>query len=326
MTSKSSTTSNNTSTHTSSIRECAKTVPLLKYIVRRSREIKKVALLGPLWPIMRRTLMKAQGMSLRKFAATVLLKGEVVFDIGANNGETALLMASCVGSSGHVCAFEPNPTLFARLSQCATSTFYRNLHAIPFALSDTIGTLTLLIDLRDGAGASTIVAQSAERETAWHGASYKPTLVSATTLDAFCDKYDRVPTFIKIDVEGAEEMVVRGGRKVIANHKTLIWFELWAGLDNGVQINQNLSHFKQLSEAGYAFFVASIFKVSNRWVPECDPANPAKLMPLDPEILEQLPVIGCDILAATPSQMERLHKCGLVSRRDAKSHILGLSY
>jgi FkbM family methyltransferase len=247
-----------------------------------------------------------------------------VFDIGANIGNTSLLLASCVAKSGRVFAFEPNPTCFSKLEQIIKIAYYRNLRAYPLALSDTCGVLTMFIDLRDGSGASTIVADNAKREQAWHKAEYSPISVTASTLDAFCKTSNFVPTFLKVDVEGAEEMVIRGGQVVIARHKPLIWFECWCGLESGTQINQNLGHFKQLSDLGYNFFLATIFKFNNRWIPESDSVNPLQLLPLEPQMLKSFPVMGCDILAATKDHMERLQNHDLISKLNAKNHILGL--
>lgn len=94
-------------------------VPGVWYIVRKSRELKKRLFLGHLWPMQRRSLVQQQRMSLRKFMGTFLHAGDVAFDIGANTGDTALLMASCVAKSGLVYAFEPIPACFAKLEQSA---------------------------------------------------------------------------------------------------------------------------------------------------------------------------------------------------------------
>jgi len=262
------------------------------------------------------------GMSLSKFVARFLCAGDIVFDVGANNGNVALLLASCVGKSGHVCAFEPNPDCFSKLEQIAKIAYYRNLRVYPFALSDISGTLTMMIDLREGSGASTVVAESAERESMWHKARYSKTLVTAITLDAFCETSGYVPTFLKIDVEGAEEMVIRGGQGIIARYQPIIWFECWCGLESGKQINLRLGHFKQLSDLGYSFFLATIFKFDGTWIYEGNQINPLQLLPFDPQMLECLPPMGSDILAVTNKHIDRLQNYGLISELDAKSHIL----
>jgi hypothetical protein len=123
-------------------------------------------------------------------------------------------------------------------------------------------------------------------------------------------------------VEGAEDKVIRGGQDIIAKHHPLLWFECWVGLESGVQINKRLSHFDLLADCSYTFFMATLFKLNDEWIPESDKRNPAQLMPFDPPLVNLIPAIGCDIIAATARQRETLAESGLISKADAKSHIL----
>jgi FkbM family methyltransferase len=306
-------------------RDILKSVPGLQSAVKSGRELRKRLLLGPLWPVRRQRLMRQPRMSLNKFAALVLRPGDVVLDIGANAGEMSLLMASCVAPAGRVYAFEPQPDCFLELQRSAESAPALNLSAFSLALSDAGGPVTLLKDMRDGGGASTLMAAHADREVAARNAEFSPTPVTATTLDAFCEASALAPDFLKIDVEGAEELVIRGGRKTIAAALPLIWFECWGGLENGAQINGNLGHFAQLSAAGYKFFLATIFKLNDRWIPESDPVNPAQLLPFDPLMLESSPAMGADVLAAAGDDLVRLRDSGLISNADAGSHLRGFA-
>ena len=181
-------------------------------------------------------------MSLARFAVIVLREGDIAFDIGANKGSTALLLSRCVGKAGHVYAFDPNRTCFAKLEQAAASAWHRNIRPYPLALSDIHGTLRLLIDMREGSLASTTVVDHAHREEKMHGAIYDHTSVDAPTLDEFCVRYDVVPTFLTVDVEGAEAAVMRGGKKLISTHLPLIWFVCWYWLEGGAPRNQTLCH------------------------------------------------------------------------------------
>jgi hypothetical protein len=180
---------------------------------------------------------------------------------------------------------------------------------------------TLHVDERQGAVASTMVPEHATRETLWHEASYRPEVVRVTTLDSFCETSGLAPTFLKIDVEGAEEMVIRGGRITIERHLPMIWFECWCGIEENKPINERLQHFQILSRAGYRFFLATLFKLKNRWVSETSTENPTQLLPLTPSLIDRLPVMGCDILAARPDQITRLSDCSLISNLSASAHL-----
>ena len=306
------------------MRQLIERISKTKNLINAARRFRQRLIYGhPWWSIYRRTLKHRSQMSLSKFAATFLRDGDIVIDVGANMGYTSTLMASCVEKLGIVYAFEPNPICFAKLEQSSKNAWHKNLHSYPFALYDNIGQITLQIDLREGSGASTIVAEHAERERTWHEAKYSAIVANTTTLDSFCEKSKIIPTFIKIDVEGAEDKVIRGGQNVITKHHPLIWFECWGGTDNGAQINHNLGHFKQLSDLGYNFFLATLFKLNDGWIHENNRINPEQLLRFEPKMLEHIPAMGCDILAATNDQIGLLHKCGLISEADAKNHILG---
>lgn len=304
------------------MRRLIKKIPRAQNLISIVRKLRQRLIYGyPWWLIQRRRLMRRSEMSLSKFAAKFLGKGDVVCDIGANMGYTSVLMASCVEETGFVYAFEPNPVCFVKLEQSAKIAWHKNLFAYLFALSDDIGQITLQIDLREGSGASTIVAEYAERESAWHEAKYSTILVNTTTLDSFCEKSKIMPIFIKIDVEGAEDKVIQGGKSVITDHHPLIWFECWCGQENNTQINKNLGHLKFLSNIGYKFFLATILKFNGKWTSENSPLNPSLLLPLELQMLENLPASGFDILAAMPNHLNRLQNCGLISESNAKAHL-----
>ncbi len=303
------------------MRRVLKNVPGARRLVRMSRTMRSQVLLGPFWPMWRTRLASRPGMSLSKFVAAVLQAGDIACDVGANVGRTSLLMASGVGKSGLVCAFEPNPACFAELARSSKRSWHRNLRAYALALSDFDGPTTLLVDQRDTGVASTLIPAHARRETVWHKATYAPIMITATTLDAFCERVHLAPSFLKIDVEGGEEMVIRGGARIIAKHLPVIWFECWAGVENGIQINDHLGHLDQLGNLGYSFFIATIFKLDGSWVSEESVCNPRQLLRLEPQDIRKVRSIGCDIVAAAPHHLARLENLHLISSADAMSHM-----
>lgn len=248
----------------------------------------------------------------------------MAFDIGANVGDTSLMMASCVGRSGSVCAFEPNPACFTRLTVSSQGAWNRNVRPFELALADRAAKAELFIDLRAGAYASTLVKTHAQRETAWHAARYAPATVEATTLDGFCEVFEILPSFIKIDVEGAEGMVIRGGLNVITNSRPVIWFECWCGQLGGERVNEDMAHFNELEKVEYTFLVGTIFKLNGEWIPESSAANPSELLPCDKEGLEQVPAMGCDIVAVPTEKLSELNRQNLVSSLTLLEHIAKL--
>jgi len=73
----------------------------------------------------------------------VVKPGEVVVDIGAENGYHACLLSGLVGESGCVYAFEPEPANRERLYRSLELNKLRNVKVIPKAVSHEPGTATL---------------------------------------------------------------------------------------------------------------------------------------------------------------------------------------
>jgi len=130
--------------------------------------------------------------------------GDIVFDIGAYVGDTALWFSKAVGPQGRVYAFEPEPNNFEKLKANLERNKVTNVIPLQLALSENEGEM----QIASGGGSSAIT------ETA-DGAS-----VEVTTVDKFVEanKLPRVD-FIKMDVEGHELKVLAGARETIKTVK-----------------------------------------------------------------------------------------------------------
>jgi FkbM family methyltransferase len=134
--------------------------------------------------------------------------GDVVLDVGANLGAYSLLFAQWAGPSGRVYAFEPAPETrlglqrHVHLNQLASRITVR-----PEAVSG--GQPVVSFRASGLQGDNRILG---EEDTAAAASIHVP----ATTIDAFCAANGLRPSFIKIDVEGAELDALRGGRETIA--------------------------------------------------------------------------------------------------------------
>lgn len=259
-------------------------------------------------------------MTFVDFVRLAVRRGEIVFDVGANGGQTSVVLAGVVGRRGTVCAFEPNPKCVHHLTRAISASRYNNIRVLPVALSDVSGEMTLFVDEREAAVASTLSPRHAAREIERHHATYAEAVVQTMRLDDYCGESGLSPDFVKIDVEGAEDRVIRGGSKTLESSKPLLWFECWAGVENGRRINEGLGHFERLRAQGYEFFLATVFNFANTWVDASDGLNPRYLLPLDPADLVKMPVIGCDIVAAAEKHMNCLRARGLISTLPAKRH------
>lgn len=139
-------------------------------------------------------------------------RGDIVFDIGANDGAYTIAMSKLVGPSGHVYAFEPIPhnldilhTVIDRLGLC-------NVTVLPIALGDVACRLPMTVPTV-GFGGGYSLARFANAGEAVHHE------VECETIDSLiARKAVQVPSFLKCDVEGAESKVATGAANLIANH------------------------------------------------------------------------------------------------------------
>jgi len=139
------------------------------------------------------------------FATHILREGDLVLDVGANIGAHALLFGALVGGAGHVHAFEPHPPAAALLrSSIALNGWGDRLTVHQAALSDAEGTANFQLSGALGNMSSLI-------ELPWCNDALV-TQIQTRTLDALVDDL-RAPRLMKVDVEGAECLVLAGGKR-----------------------------------------------------------------------------------------------------------------
>jgi FkbM family methyltransferase len=154
--------------------------------------------------------------------------GLVVVDIGANIGYFSMLAARAVGDEGRVYAFEPEPVNHDILVRNIKVNGYRNVVAVHKALSNKIGKLRLFCD-RTNFGSSSFSRENILSET--RGSIE----VETTTLDDYLGNKtkDTSVDIIKMDVEGAEGLVLKGAYQVLKSNDVTIFMEFWTyGLRN----------------------------------------------------------------------------------------------
>ena len=150
---------------------------------------------------------------------SLLRPGMVVADIGANIGYYSLISAKAVGDSGRVFAFEPDPRNYDLLLRSIQANGYTNVVPRKMALSDKKGSITLYADSLN-AGNSSLGQSNIQRE----GGSYE---VETDTLDSFilAEGKGRKIDLIKMDVQGAEGMVLEGARGLLTNGSLALMME-----------------------------------------------------------------------------------------------------
>ncbi|MCA1798608.1 MAG: FkbM family methyltransferase [Xanthomonadaceae bacterium] len=131
--------------------------------------------------------------------------GDIVFDIGAHVGYFTVLMSQAVGADGRVYAFEPRPLNLRFLRRHVAVNGCGNVEIFDTSVGNRPGTARL--ETRTGTGTGHI-SESGNIE------------VDMVSVDALVDSGRLpAPTFIKVDVEGGEMMVLRGALRVLERHR-----------------------------------------------------------------------------------------------------------
>jgi FkbM family methyltransferase len=144
------------------------------------------------------------------YLARYLFPGDVFVDVGANAGIMTILAAARVGAAGRVYAFEPNPAVVAELERhISVNGFGDRVRTLRFALSNADGRAALHVT-PVMSGLSSIAAEAAPAASALR-ASGQAIDVETRRFDGWMRAagLDRVDV-MKIDVEGAEELVLAG--------------------------------------------------------------------------------------------------------------------
>jgi FkbM family methyltransferase len=136
-----------------------------------------------------------------------LKPGLTVVDIGAHVGLHTLMFSRRVGPTGHVLAIEPSPANARLLRSHIIWNDCRNVEVIEAAVGDREDhvSFTFYPDPTSPNGFANSLAYNHGGET---------DTVPMTTIDAICA--GRHPHLIKIDVEGAELLALRGARETLA--------------------------------------------------------------------------------------------------------------
>lgn len=145
-----------------------------------------------------------------------LPQGATILDVGANIGLTAVVAATV--SKGRVFAFEPGPTIYACLLETLKANPGLDVIPVNLGLGAVAGQLSFFDDVNNPSGSHMIT-----RHTCSRASDHR---ISVTTIDQFVsDRGLEALDLVKIDVEGFEIDVLRGGFETIATLKPAVFLE-----------------------------------------------------------------------------------------------------
>ena len=142
-----------------------------------------------------------------------LKRGDIALDLGANLGYFTLFMAKIVGEEGKVFAFEPHPKNFSLLKKNIEINGYRNIILVQKAVSDRIGKEKLYYKKDGRFTDGTLCPLQKDRS-----------FVEVETVKLADFIKERI-NFIKMDIEGAEGLVIQDVPLIFKNKPLKMLFE-----------------------------------------------------------------------------------------------------
>lgn len=185
--------------------------------------------------------LRAWEPHLSGLAMALVRPGDLVVDVGAHVGTWTLLLASLVGAHGQVVAFEPyGPSAARARAAVLAAGLGDRARIVEAAVSDRPGRAALY------AGADSMLRSLV---LGTHAAD-TATDVEVTTLDELGLHAVR---FLKVDTEGLELAVLRGGRALLARCDPAILIELHAE-QLAAQGSSSAEVFAELGAQGFTVF------------------------------------------------------------------------
>lgn len=164
---------------------------------------------------------EAYELESQRLIHRTLRHGQVALDVGSNIGFFSMLLASRVGPEGHVYAFEPlsrNATLFEK--SVAENKFEARITLRRAAVGEQNGQRDLVFASETNNSGGAYLRTTAAVVPSGHEVISVPVAV----LDECSMR--RPIHFMKLDVEGAELLVLRGARRLLSEDRPTVLAEI----------------------------------------------------------------------------------------------------
>ena len=162
------------------------------------------------------------GSPEKRLYISLVRRGDVVIDAGANVGYFTMLFSDLVRPHGHVHAFEPVPATFRALSSnLRRFPYYTNVSLNCAALGDSDQRTKIYLPNGDHGQAALVC----HRDGSWKDVSAAPIDVEMMRLDRYAQGLGKID-LLKCDVEGAELLVLRGAESSLRRFRPKVFLEL----------------------------------------------------------------------------------------------------
>ena len=166
-----------------------------------------------------------------------LAPGGTFYDVGANVGFFSLIASRLVGEAGTVVAFEPVPGTAEMLEANVARNALRNVRVQRVAASDEEGRVEMVV------GEVSQTARLADAPAAAPETAHRVRVRSASIDGMIAAGEIPPPSFVKMDIEGAETLALAGMRRTLRAHRPIVLCEVHDTLADVTA---------ELEQAGYA--------------------------------------------------------------------------
>ena len=187
-----------------------------------------------------------------RLAQAAVTPGMLALDVGANVGFFTLLLSRRAGPTGRVLAFEPDLANLSMLRRNVAINQCGNVEVCALALGNENGFASFMRDEKTGLEGHLVAGQHGWQDASSPAGPIVETRVS--TIDAELAGRDRPVAFIKLDVEGSEAAVLRGGEHTIRRDRPVILAELSSSFRDVASGSIERAATTWLFERGYLLF------------------------------------------------------------------------
>lgn len=157
---------------------------------------------------------------------------EIILDVGGFMGVDSLLFSKVVGPKGKIISFEPNPHNLNRMLLNFSKNYKlsKNISVINTALSNNTEDTEFILsnDIDNGySSTSRLINTHVEHSQKYlEDIGFYRQKVNQDTLDNFIKNTKLLPNIIKVDIEGAEHLLLLGAQKYLKKHSPVLYIEL----------------------------------------------------------------------------------------------------
>lgn len=162
-------------------------------------------------------------IKLARFIIQNLHHSGVFWDVGAHYGYFSLLAAGIVGEEGVVLSMEAAPHTFDILK--SNTLHNKQMTGLQCAVTDEAGEKFFFEMPNLYSEYNTTDIKQFEKESWFEKNRPEKVKVAGITLDILAEQFGQVPDIIKIDVEGGERAVIRGGAKLLSGKQPVVVME-----------------------------------------------------------------------------------------------------